>query len=112
MSYARFGWGGSDVYVYLDVGGYLTCCGCSESITRFLTTEDMLKHLEWHKQQGDTVPDDCIEDLKQDREENDKWLKSINKISIRQCSAKPYGVGKFPNYEHFFTVTGWRPIKK
>lgn len=28
MSYARFGWGGSDVYVFGDVDGHLTCCAC------------------------------------------------------------------------------------
>jgi hypothetical protein len=26
MSYARFGWEDSDVYVYEHVGGYIECC--------------------------------------------------------------------------------------
>ena len=27
MSYARFGSNGSDVYIFLDGGRYLNCCG-------------------------------------------------------------------------------------
>lgn len=29
MSYARFGWDGSDVYVYADVGGAIVCAACA-----------------------------------------------------------------------------------
>jgi len=28
MSYARFGWDGSDVYVFMHVSGHLECCAC------------------------------------------------------------------------------------
>jgi hypothetical protein len=78
MSYARFG-PNSDVYVYADVGGYLNCCGCILSNNRtapsaFDTTAEMLEHLEQHKAAGHQVPDYCISGLKEDAEENDKWL--------------------------------------
>jgi len=96
MSYCRFIEG--DVYVFLDVGGYLNCCGCilqerewiddetrpiikgylksiGEIIeTKFYTTADMLKHLELHQEKEQYVPDSCIIGLREDQEENDKWI--------------------------------------
>ena len=45
MSYCRFGWGGSDVYVFESEAG-LECCGCKLS-TNFTTSEpeQMIAHL-------------------------------------------------------------------
>ena len=97
MSYARFSWDGSDVYVFLNVGGYLDCCGClleeyewvedpgykfsggylkpTVGIeTRFTTTDDMIEHLRRHIAEGHTVPDDVIPDLEADREENEAFI--------------------------------------
>lgn len=75
MSYARFGWGGSDVYIYLDVGGYLCCCGCVlDKPWRYDTTAEMLAHLDEHRRAGHCVPDDCVEELKADAAENDAWI--------------------------------------
>ena len=75
MSYARFGWEGSNVYVYADVGGYLNCCACILGDDgRFYSTGEMLNHLVKHRMAGHTVPDSCIEELEADREENDAWL--------------------------------------
>lgn len=59
MSYSRFGAdGGSDVYVYMDVGGYLCCCGCALDPTSFHadTTEAMVEHLAEHRARGHRVP--------------------------------------------------------
>lgn len=76
MSYARFGWGNSDVYVYADVNGYLCCCACRlQEEWRHFSTDDMLAHLNAHRAEGHTVPQDCIDDLAEDRAENDLWIK-------------------------------------
>ena len=79
MSYARFGWGGSNVYVFLDVGGYLRCCACwltqfTDPDPRFTTTAAMVDHLREHVVAGHMVPDETIADLLADAEENDAWI--------------------------------------
>lgn len=96
MSYARFGWGGSDVYVFMHVDGYLTCCGCclqdrvwvddpeypifegyleetGEHVeTTFHNTEEMVAHLQIHREAGHTVPDGIEDELRADDAENFK----------------------------------------
>ena len=79
MAYARYG-SDSDVYVYLSAD-YLLCMQCNVEGLEFnsqgaiaYTTADMLKHLEQHRAVGDKVPDECVECLKQDAEENDAWI--------------------------------------
>lgn len=77
MSYARFGWDNSDVYVYYDTGGYYNCCACAlRPSTRpenllgvesfhCQTKAEMIAHLiDEHRAAGHTVPDDCIEELR------------------------------------------------
>lgn len=83
MSYARFGWDGSDVYVFLSVGGKLECCGCSlrPRIWTYDSTAAMLAHLEDHRAAGHTVPDDCIERLKEEREKNDLFIADASRDS-------------------------------
>jgi hypothetical protein len=67
MSYCRFAWGGSDVYVYDSVGGFLTCCGCKLLDGGFDVGYDgeepdreallaMVYHLRWHRANGHVVP--------------------------------------------------------
>lgn len=77
MSYARFGWDGSDVYVYLDVAGHLACCGCALGSPVHRSTADMLAHLDAHRSAGHRVPEACIEQLKADAEENDTWIAGL-----------------------------------
>lgn len=81
MSYIRFGSDGSDVYVYLDVGGYLRCqhtrlrpskLGGEDGIAT--TTAEMVTHLKAHLAAGDCVPDGVIEDLESRAKENDRWM--------------------------------------
>lgn len=57
MSYARFGWDGSNVYVFASSSG-IECCGCILSESSFRTTDPalMLSHLLEHRQTGDVVP--------------------------------------------------------
>ncbi len=59
MSYCRFAWGGSDVYVYEGKEG-ITCCGCK--LKGFTTTEpeEMIGHLALHRRAGHFVPGHAI----------------------------------------------------
>lgn len=98
MSYARFGWDGSDVYVFMHTGGFLDCCGCclqerewvdepgswfggylrdvGEIIqTQFYSTQGMIDHLKEHIKAGHCVPDDVIPRLLEDDEENQQYFK-------------------------------------
>lgn len=84
MSYARFGWDDSDVYVYLDVNGSLCCCACALNwqgddgvfpASRYLdTTASMVAHLREHEAAGHEVPGDTFSDLEADAVENDAWM--------------------------------------
>ena len=81
MSYARFGSSGSDVYVYLDVGGYLCCCACHLSENwQHNSTDEMIAHLEEHRAAGHCVPQDCIDDLLADKDENDEWIANFDPV--------------------------------
>ena len=93
MSYARFGWDGSDVYVFFTPAGFLECCGCllqerewvedEKSFfggylkavgvivsDRFYSTQAMLEHLRRHQAEGYNVPPDIFADLLADDERN------------------------------------------
>ena len=78
MSYARLGADGSNVYVFLDAGGYLTCCGCrmSDQSVYLTNTDEMIAHLDRHRTIGHTVPDCTYEQLRADQAENDKWIRT------------------------------------
>lgn len=82
MSYARFGWEGSDVYVYSDVRGYLLCCACIMADKPFdgyeaHRTAQMVEHLEEHRRRGHCVPQETIDDLLADAEDNDAYLAGL-----------------------------------
>jgi hypothetical protein len=79
MSYARFGWDGSDVYVFMSVGnaehpgGWLECCSCSLTTPRWFrafSTAAMVRHLRAHADAGQHVPGDVIPELLADDAEN------------------------------------------
>lgn len=67
MSYCRFGWEGSDVYVYQGQGGFV-CCGCSLSKRKwdYKTIEKMIAHLAKHRRAGQFVPFYAIQGLWED----------------------------------------------
>jgi hypothetical protein len=75
MSYARFGWDGSDVYVFAHVGGFLECCACilsHEDWESFQAsdTQTMVDHLKKHEMSGHGVPKSIYKYLWEDDKEN------------------------------------------
>ncbi|MFD4474624.1 hypothetical protein ACFWPU_00705 [Streptomyces sp. NPDC058471] len=77
MSYARFGEGGSDVYVYMHVWRHLECCWCrlvadERPFASFKarSTQEMVDHLQEHVDAGDDVPSHVIPELLADDAEN------------------------------------------
>jgi len=56
MSYCRFI--EADVYIYMDVDGYLVCCACPLRDTWFKAwdTPSMLDHIAEHRRAGHYVP--------------------------------------------------------
>ncbi len=67
MSFCRFAWNGSDVYVYESDRGF-ECCGCKLSEESFVcdTQDEMISHLAGHKRAGHFVPFYAIESLWED----------------------------------------------
>jgi len=66
VSYCRFAWNGSDVYVYEHCDGGFECCGCKlhpKGPWRYDTLEDMIYHLAQHKKAGHFVPFYAIKGL-------------------------------------------------
>lgn len=65
MSFSRFGWEDSDVYVFEHVGGFIQCCGCAISEDEISlesfgmydadTPREMLSHLDRHEEVGHNV---------------------------------------------------------
>lgn len=55
MSYCRFAWDGSDVYVYPSDSG-ITCCACSLGGFHGTSPEEAIAHLAAHRRAGDFVP--------------------------------------------------------
>jgi hypothetical protein len=97
MSYARFGWDGSDVYVFLNVGGYFSCCACAlnrgdngapfPASEEFGSTAAMLDHLEAHRAAGDTVPDDTLERLRDEASDNEAWIADVRAAAAEKSQA-------------------------
>lgn len=72
MSYARWGWDNSDVYVFDSAadGGCLECCGCRLDPRgwsfRTRDVEEMIRHLAKHKLARHTVPGQVERDIRAD----------------------------------------------
>jgi hypothetical protein len=66
VSYVRFL--EADLYIYHDVNGYVTRCGCRLGEPDFHTTElqAMLEHVGKHRLAGHDVPDDMEQRLRED----------------------------------------------
>jgi hypothetical protein len=88
MSYARFGWNGSDVYIFLHVGGFIQCCGCQFGNDGYgsydaYSTQEMVDHLKKHEADGDHVPQDVYEGLWEDHDENTYFIKEANSKQLK-----------------------------
>jgi hypothetical protein len=72
MSYARFGWDGSDVYVFEHSGGFIQCCMCIFSEgdenwnTDLKTAREALAHLDAHVDAGHHVPARTFERMREE----------------------------------------------
>lgn len=70
MSYSRFGWDESDVYVFMSSDS-LCCSGCIMGDQwDYYSTQTMVDHLEEHIKQGHSVPHTIIPELWFDDKEN------------------------------------------
>lgn len=75
MSYCRFAWDGSDVYVFQSAQGF-ECCGCRFGGCKTLgTPEEMIAHLALHRRAGHFVPEYAITGLWQDIPGADKPIR-------------------------------------
>lgn len=76
MSYCRFGWDGSNVYVYETTDGKIECCCCALCLSprpeNLLGVEcfiadspaEMIAHLEKHREARHNVPQYAIAELR------------------------------------------------
>lgn len=72
MSYARFGWDGSDVYVIGTLDAFECFCpDQSESIFRCKTRREMIGHLKEHRAEGLCVPQETLDRLKEEIQRGD-----------------------------------------
>ena len=107
MAYSRFSH--CDVYVYMDVGGYLNCCGCILQASRwvedasrpftggylepiepivqskFHDTQGMVDHLAEHRTAGHDVPGGIEADLWEDDEDN--WV-NYPRCDVEGCDER------------------------
>lgn len=98
MSYCRFS--NADVYVFMHVGGFLSCCGCWLAGKPFQTdafgdTQGMLKHLDDHRAAGHNVPQHVYDDLLEDAPMNDEWMAKVATGMCPDCEDS-----KLCNYCH------------
>ena len=92
MSYARFGWEGSDVYVFAtSYGGEdkLECCGCILNVTsqRFSSVQEMVDHLAEHTANGHHVPDTVVPELWDEEAEIFPAQKGVTDADLRARQA-------------------------
>lgn len=88
MSYVRFAWEGSDVYVYDSCSGGIECCGCRfGSSFNCATPEEMIVHMAAHRRAGHFVPEyaitglwHAIEGATKPREPQSKYLEESSLI--------------------------------
>lgn len=84
MSYARFGWDDSDVYVFEHAGGFIQCCACALQPTEendifpgsvdLNTAREALAHLDQHMAAGHSVPAKTFERIREEHPDLDKQI--------------------------------------
>lgn len=81
MSYCRFGWHKSDVYVFLNEKQKYECCACSllNNQPFFCNTpKEMKAHLLEHKKRGHIVPHYAIDRLDEEINKHKRRNKTKN----------------------------------
>ena len=78
MAYCRMLEG--DVYLYMDVSGYLNCQGCGlveKGVHSFhaYSTVDMILHLKEHEAAGNYIPSHVYDDLITDHKRNTQYIR-------------------------------------
>ncbi len=70
MSYCRFWWDDSDVYVYASTEGGIVCCAClmGGGTKRFETQQEVIDHLMVHRARGHNVPEYALFRLRAERD--------------------------------------------
>lgn len=69
MAYSRFSY--ADLYVFMNISGYLECCGCwLGKQWDFGSTQEMVDHIAEHRAAGHAVPDSLEDSLRADDESN------------------------------------------
>jgi hypothetical protein len=84
MSYVRFGEEGSDVYIYMSVGGWIECCACplqQESFKAY-NTQEMIYHVSQHREAGHFIPYYVEEELREDDKENMKYIEECGNADL------------------------------
>ncbi len=73
MSYCRWGWEGSDVYIYAsgaEDDPYLVCCGHGS----FVTYGDLMRHIDADRKAGLHVPACVDERIAAEIEQGELWV--------------------------------------
>ena len=88
MSLARFDADGSDVYVFDDVEGGITCCACRLGRSHEYNSDEagMIAHLLEHREAGHTVPESTLDRL---RARFDAWGKAPARATAGALAAPP-----------------------
>lgn len=96
MSYARFGWDNSSVYVFgtrnWENKDVLECCGCIRNPQSFYAydEQEMIEHLEWHRSYGDVVPQSAIDMLIAERD-GTPYADDEDFLDVMQRNAHMFG---------------------
>lgn len=94
MSYARFGWWESDVYIFattIDGREVIECCGCHVNDGASITCDgpqEMLDHVRGHREFGDHVPSDVDERLQWEIDHPDEEYRTDVVISADELMAE------------------------
>ena len=98
MSYCRFGWEGSDLYIYMSTGGWIECCACPLQPTKksillgeefemhesfkAYDTQEMIYHVAQHREAGHFVPYYVEEELITDDKENMEYIRECGNADL------------------------------
>ncbi len=81
MAYCRIG-EDSDVYLYEDCEGFISCCGCGlpafPPIVKIYRRSEALAHLNLHVEAGEKVPERAFRLMREDLEKDGDLIEFSN----------------------------------